>query len=74
MQADRDIQALTSVFRHLGLSHNDVTLPSGRTVPSECLYARCAVEWDDNTGLATTPFGEFLVTQTGDRAFLVETS
>lgn len=72
---DNDIQAISTVFKHLGLSHNDVTLPSmngrpAKRVPAECVYAYCTCEWSGPDALVDTPWGLFLVATT-DNGFAV---
>lgn len=66
MMPDRDIQAVSAVFRHLKLSHNDVTLPNGRRMPSECVYYHCTCVWaaDGDSARVTTPWGLFDVGST----------
>lgn len=61
MMPDQDIRAVSAVFRHLKLSHNDVTLPDGRRMPSECVYAHCTCVWaaDGASARVTTPWGLF---------------
>jgi hypothetical protein len=72
VKPDQDILAISAVFKHLGLSHNDVTVPGKtRQVPVECVYAYCTCEWAGPNALVNTPWGLFIVTPTPD-GFAVE--
>lgn len=72
MLPDRDIRAISAVFQHLKLSHNDVTLPNGRTMPSECVYSHCTCEWAGDGAIVQTPWGPFLV-EIRDERYVVST-